>query len=420
MSSTVGADQAGVKTEPSMERPAINMRVHTDKWKIAPHVIKLETSIIREILKISSQPGVISFAGGLPAPELFPLESLSKMAGLVVEKYGPGVFQYSLSMGVPEFRTLIAQRAAERGTPSDLENILITAGAQQGIELIARAFIDPGDYVMVENPTYVGALQAFNYYQARYVTIDMDGEGMIVEQVEERLRKYRPKLIYTVTNFQNPTGITMSQERRRALVDLAIEHNVPIIDDNPYGEIRFAGERIPTIKSYGGDEVIALRSFSKVTVPGLRIGWMNGPKPIMKQFEKVKQCTDLHTSTFSQYLLYEFVRHGLLEPHIERIKADYLTKCKTMLKALEENFPSEVTWTRPEGGLFLWLVLPRHMNTRVLFDKAIQVKVAYVPGSPFFANGGGDNTLRLNFSNATLEGIVEGCRRLGKLFKENM
>ncbi len=395
-------------------------QVAPDKWGIAPHVLQLETSIIREILKISSQPGVISFAGGLPAAELFPLGELKRVAGEVVDKYGADAFQYSLSMGITPLRQLLAKRATERGTPSSLENILVTAGAQQGIELIARAFIDPGDYVLVENPTYVGALQAFNYYQAKYVTVEMDDEGMIVEQVEERLAQFHPKLIYTVSNFQNPTGITMSEKRRRALVDAAVKYNVPIVDDNPYGEIRFSGERVPTLKSYGGDEVIALRSFSKVISPGLRLGWINGPKEIMVQFEKVKQCTDLHTSSYGQYLIYEYVVQGLLEPQIERIKADYLAKRNCMTQAMEQHFPVEVTWTKPDGGLFLWVQLPEHVSAKDLLPKAIEQKVAYVYGSPFFANGGGDNCLRLNFSNATLEQIVEGIKRLGKLFRENM
>ncbi len=395
-------------------------QVAPDKWGIAPHVLQLETSIIREILKISSQPGVISFAGGLPAAELFPLGELKRVAGEVVDKYGADAFQYSLSMGITPLRQLLAKRATERGTPSAVENILVTAGAQQGIELIARAFIDPGDYVLVENPTYVGALQAFNYYQAKYVTVEMDDEGMIVEQVEERLAQFHPKLIYTVSNFQNPTGITMSEKRRRALVDAAVKYNVPIVDDNPYGEIRFSGERVPTLKSYGGDEVIALRSFSKVISPGLRLGWINGPKEIMVQFEKVKQCTDLHTSSYGQFLIYEYVTQGLLEPQIERIKADYLAKRNCMTQAMEQHFPVEVTWTKPDGGLFLWVQLPEHVSAKELLPKAIEQKVAYVYGSPFFANGGGDNCLRLNFSNATLEQIVEGIKRLGKLFRENM
>ena len=394
--------------------------VQPEKWPFAPHVVKLETSVIREILKISSQPGVISFAGGLPAPELFPLEDMKATAALVIDKYGPQSLQYSLSRGVPELRRLLAQRASERGTPSTEENILITAGAQQGLELIARAFVDPGDYILTENPTYVGALQAFNYYQAKYCTVDMDGEGMVVDQVAAKIEKYKPCMIYTISNFQNPTGITMSLPRRRALNEVAAHYGIPIIDDNPYGDIRFAGKRLQTLKSMGGDEVIALRTFSKICAPGLRIGWMNGPSQIMGQFEKVKQCTDLHTNSFCQYMMYEWVASGKLEPHIERIKDDYREKRDLMLKQMAEHFPEGITWTEPEGGLFLWVTMPKHMNGKELLPKAVEKKVAFVYGSPFFANGGGENTMRLNFSNASKENIVEGISRLGRLLKDNI
>lgn len=398
----------------------INHRVHTEKWQIAPHVLQLETSIIREILKISSQPGVISFAGGLPAAELFPIELMKHVTAEALDTYGSEVLQYGLSRGVPLLVDVIARRASERGTPTTPQNILITSGAQQGIELVARAFIDPGDYVLVENPTYLGALQAFNYYQARYLTVDMDNDGILVDQVEEKLKRHKPKLIYTVSNFQNPTGITMSVERRRALCDLAIRYDIPIVDDNPYGDVYFTADRLPTIKSYGGDAVIALRSFSKIISPGLRLGWINGPKEIVSQFEKVKQCADLHTSTFCQYVIYEFIRHGYLDPHIEKIRVDYKRKRDWMLRALEAWFPVEAKWTRPEGGLFIWVELPAHMSAKKLFPKAVEMKVAYVYGSPFYANGGGENTMRLNFSCASMDEIDEGIKRLGRLIKEHM
>lgn len=396
------------------------LEVHTDLWKIAKHVVSLETSIIREILKISSQPGVISFAGGLPAPELFPLNDLKEAMNTVIEKYGAKAVQYTLSRGVPELRELIAQRATERGTKTDVDNLLVVSGGQQGLELVARAFIDPGDYIICENPTYLGALQAFNYYRARYAGVDMDDEGMIIDQVEEKIKKHNPKLIYTVSNFQNPTGITMSLERRHALVDLAVKHNIPIIDDNPYSDIRFAGERVPTLKSYGGDEVIAIRTFSKVLTPGLRTGWMNGPKDIMPHFEKVKQCTDLHTNTLCQYIIYEYVNSGKLEPHIEKLREDYGAKRDVMIKAMKAHFPDGIKWTEPNGGLFLWVELPEHMSAKELLPKAVDKKVAYVYGSPFFPGGEGENTMRLNFSNATHEGIEQGIERLGQLLKENI
>lgn len=397
-----------------------NNKVRTDEWKIASHVLNLGASAIREILKISSQPGVISFAGGLPAPELFPLEDLKEAMASAISKNGPACAQYSLSMGITPLRELLAHRATERGTKSKTDNILITSGGQQGIELVARAFIEPGDYILTEYPTYVGALQAFEYYRARYASVEMDNEGMLIDQVEEKLVKYKPKLIYTVSNFQNPTGITMSVPRRRKLIELAMKYNVPIIDDNPYSDIRFSGERLPTLKSIGGDVVIAIRTFSKILAPGLRLGWMNGPAEIMNYFEKVKQCTDLHTNTLCQYMIYEYVAAGKLEPHIDKLKADYKVKRDLMIKTMRETFPDGIKWTEPEGGLFLWVELPTHMSAKDLLPRAVEMKVAYVYGQPFHPDGQGQNTLRLNFSNATHEGIVEGIKRLARLFKENM
>ncbi|MDX9856846.1 MAG: PLP-dependent aminotransferase family protein [candidate division Zixibacteria bacterium] len=395
-------------------------RVQPNKWPIAPHVHYLEASIIREILKFSSQPGVISFAGGLPAAELFPIDLLKKVAVDVLDNFGAKAVQYTLTRGVPELTRLLAERATEAGTPTTPENLLVTSGSQQGIELIARAFLDPGDYVLTENPTYVGALQAFNYYQARYVTIEMDDKGMVVDKIEDRIKQYNPKLIYTVSNFQNPTGITMSEDRRIRLCELAARYNIPVVDDNPYGDIRFAGKNLPSLKSLGGDEVITLRTFSKTLTPGLRIGWMNGPKWILTQFEKVKQCADLHTSTFGQYVVYEFLRQGLLEPHIEKIKVCYREKRDVMVRTMEETFPKGITWTRPDGGLFLWVRLPERLSAKVLFPKAVEQKVAYVYGQPFFPHGEGENTLRLNFSTASKDDIVEGTKRLARLFHEVM
>ena len=397
-----------------------NDKVRTDQWKIASHVLKLGASAIREILKISSQPGVISFAGGLPAPELFPLEDLKEAMADAISKNGPACVQYSLSMGITPLRELLAHRATERGTKSEIDNMLITSGGQQGIELVARAFIEPGDYILTEYPTYVGALQAFEYYRARYASVEMDDEGMLIDQVEEKLVKYKPKLIYTVSNFQNPTGITMSVLRRRKLIELAMKYNVPIIDDNPYSDIRFFGERLPTLKSIGGDAVIAIRTFSKILAPGLRLGWMNGPAEIMSYFERVKQCTDLHTNTLCQYIVYEYLTAGKLEPHIEKLRADYKVKRDLMIKTMRQTFPDGIKWTEPEGGLFLWVELPTHMSAKDLLPKAVEMKVAYVYGQPFHPDGQGQNTLRLNFSNATHEGVVEGIKRLARLFKENM
>lgn len=398
----------------------IPVNAFPDGWQINPDVRHIQPSVIREILKVASQPGVISFAGGLPAPELFPKAELQAISYQVIDKYVPDCLQYSLSQGIVPLRTLLAERATKRGTPTLPANVIITTGAQQGLELVGRAFLQPGDYVLTENPTYVGALQAFNFYGAKYATVDMDEQGMLVDQLENAIKAHRPKFIYVVPTFQNPTGITMTTERRQALCRIAAQHEIPLIDDSPYGDIRFAGVDIPSLKSFGGDSVIALRTFSKTMTPGLRVGWINASAAFVVLLERVKQFTDLHSSSFTQYLVYEYMRQGLLEPHIAQIKADYLNKRNVMMKTLAESFPREITWTNPEGGLFLWLKLPAHMNAEELFHKALALKVAYVPGASFHPNGGGTNTLRLNFSNATPELIVEGIHRLARLFEENL
>ena len=388
-------------------------------WPIVPHVRDLEASAIREILKFTSQPGIISFAGGLPAPEMFPLAELKRIVADVIQDHAATSVQYSLSMGIMPLRELIAERATAEGSPTQPDNLMITSGSQQGIDLLGRVFISPGDYIMTENPTYVGALQAFQYYRAKYCTVEMDENGMLVDQVEEKIKKYKPKMIYSVPNFQNPTGVTMSVERRQKLAELAAQYNIPLIDDNPYSEIRFEGESLPTLKSFGGDGVISLRTFSKTLTPGLRIGWMNGEPGIIRQLEKAKQGCDLHTSTFGQFVVYEFLKRGLLEPQIAGLRKDYRNKRDTMLKAMEDHFPEGVSWTTPMGGMFLWVTLPKGMDAHKLLQEAVKLKVAYVHGWPFFPNGGGENTLRLNFSNASLENIVTGISRLGELFKAN-
>jgi DNA-binding transcriptional MocR family regulator len=394
--------------------------VKPEEWKLAPHVGELSTSIIREILKISSQPGVISFAGGLPAPEMFPLDELRQAAMDVIDEYQSASMQYSLSMGITPLREAIAERESSQGAPTKTENILITSGSQQGIELCARAFIDPGDYIITEYPTYVGALQAFNFYQTRYVPVEMDDDGMIVDQVETAIKRYNPKMIYAVATFQNPTGITMTLERRQALVDIASKYNIPLIDDNPYSSIRFSGENLPSLKELGGDIVIALGTFSKICAPGLRVAWMNATEKILSVFEKVKQCADLHTNTFTQFMINNFIRSGKIDEHITRLIKNYGDKRNLMLEEMEKHFPPEIKWTRPEGGLFLWCELPKSMSASNLLNKAIEEKVAYVYGSPFYPDGKNDNTFRLNFSNATLDTISEGIKRLGKVFQENM
>jgi len=377
-------------------------------------------SIIREILKISSRPGVISLAGGYPSADMFPLEDLRKASQAAIDEFQSASMQYSLSMGIPQLRKAVAKRETALGSPTTMENILITSGSQQGIEICGRAFINPGDYIITEYPTYVGALQAFNLYQARYAGIEMDSDGMMVDKVEAAIKKYHPRMIYTVSTFQNPTGITMSEERKRALIDVAVKYGIPIVDDNPYGEIRFAGEHIPTMKDIGGEAVISLGTFSKIIAPGLRVAWMNASEKIITTFEKIKQCVDLHANTFTQYIVYEYMKTGKLGPHIKELVKVYGEKRNHMLKEMDANFPKELKWTRPQGGLFLWGELPKTMSASKLIDKAVEEKVTYVYGHPFFPDGKGDNTFRLNFSMATPEQISQAIRGLGKVFKENL
>jgi 2-aminoadipate transaminase len=390
------------------------------KWVFASRALELESSVIRDILKVTSLPEFISFGGGYPAPELFPIEGLNKACQKVLEEVGPPSLQYSLTTGVPPLRRYLAERVSKQGFKVDEANIQVTAGSQQGLDLVGRLFLEPGSVVITEIPTYLGAIQAFNFYGAKYVSVPMDENGILIDQLEDKVKESKPRIIYIVPNFQNPSGITLSEERRHQLVEIAKRYEVPIIEDNPYGELRYAGKDVPSIQSIGGDYVIQLQTFSKIVSPGLRIGWISASKEIMALFERVKQSTDLHTNTFCQYVITEFAKDGALDRHIEELKVAYSERRQVMLDAMEAHFPEEVNWTKPEGGLFLWVELPRGMNSAQLLDKAVEKKVAYVPGSPFYAQTKGENTMRLNFSNASPEKIVEGIRRLGQVFKENL
>lgn len=403
-----------IESKQALARPA---PFKFEPHHFAPAAYNLESSIIRDILKFSNQPGVISFAGGLPGPDLFPVEEIRDAADRVLTHYGTKALQYGLSMGYSPLREFIAERVAIRGgVQLSADNILVTSGSQQALDVVGRAFLEPGNFVLCCRPTYLGALQAFSFYGARYAPIEMDDNGMIVEKVDPVIRELHPRLMYVVPNFQNPSGITMSEKRRQLLVQKSQQFGIPIIDDNPYGELRYSGTDVPSIKSIGGQAVIQLGTFSKIISPGLRIGWIAASRQTMGVFERVKQCTDLHTNEFAQYVIYEFVQNGALDRHIERLKVAYHQRRDAMLRAMSEFFPETVTWTKPDGGLFLWVRLPEHADATQLFNEAIEEKVAYVPGKPFHPDGSGGNTLRLNFSNASLENIHEGIKRLGRVF----
>ena len=306
------------------------------------------------------------------------------------------------------------------------ENILITAGSQQGLDIVSKVFLDPKDIVIVELPTYIGGLQAFNSYIARMLGVPQDDEGMRMDLLEKLLAKLakkgkKPKFIYVVPDFQNPSGVTMSLARREKLLQLAYDYEIPIVEDSPYRDLRFSGENVPAIYNLDTqNQVIALGTFSKLLCPGLRIAWIMAPAEWMDRMVVAKQGMDLCSPTFTQLLVAEYLKRGLLPLQVEKIRKLYGRKLEVMLKALEEHMPKGVKWSKPKGGLFLWVELPKKMSANDLFPKAIENKVAYVVGSAFHCDGKGQNAMRINFSYSSEEQIVEGVRRLGKVFRENM
>lgn len=390
----------------------------------ASAVGNISSSAIRELLKVIEQPGVISFAGGLPAPECFPAEEIGLAAERVLAREAGRVLQYGPTEGFPPLRDFLLGLMRGRGLPAGLDNLLVTNGSQQALDMIAKLLIDPGDLIVVENPTYMGALQAFRPYRPAFATLPMDDQGLRVDALERLLadlaaENRRPKFLYTVASFQNPTGVTLSAERRRALVELAARYELPIVEDDPYGELRYSGEAPPLlaaldIERWGAPRhVLYLSTFSKLLAPGLRVGWAVAPEPLLRRMVQVKQGLDLHTSSLAQAIAYEACRDGLLDRQIPRICAVYQARRDAMLAALERHMPPGTRWTRPDGGMFLWITLPEGYNTTELLAIALeQQRVAFVPGGAFHANGGGENTMRLNFSFSTPEQIVDGVRRL--------
>ena len=393
------------------------------------------SSIIRELLKLTEQADVISFAGGLPAPEVFPTEAFKAASDKVLREMPAKALQYSTTEGYLPLRQLIVQHMARYGIYAHEENVLITSGSQQALDLIGRLLINPGDKILTERPTYLGALQAWAAYQARYVTVPIDQDGLQTELLEEALRA-GPKFMYILPNFQNPGGVTMSLERRMKLVQMADHHGVPIVEDDPYGQLRYSGEHLPPLvrldcenleshasngRGYFSGNILYTSTFSKTLAPGLRLGWIVAPVDVLARCVQCKQGMDLHTSTFTQMVAYEVARDGKLDQHVKLIREVYAERRDVMLAAMDRYFPSEVTWTRPDGGLFLWAWLPESIDTAELLKEAVENhQVAFVPGNAFYPDGSGKNTMRLNFSMARPEKIEEGIRRLGAVLKERL
>lgn len=383
---------------------------------------QLKASEIREILKLTQQPDIISFAGGLPAPELFPVEEMEKISAKVLQEMGTQALQYSPTEGYDPLRKKIASRMAKVGVETNADEILIISGSQQGLDFSGKIFLNPGDVVVCESPSYLGAINAFKAYECQFLEIETDDNGMIMEDLEEKLAQTENvKMIYVIPDFQNPSGRTWTLERRERLLEIAGQYDLPVVEDNPYGELRFEGEIPPSLRSMDKDgRVVFLGSFSKTFCPGLRLGWVNASPELLEKYIFVKQGSDLQTSSMAQRELNMFMDDYDLDKHIEKIKHVYKKRRDLMMETIKNEFPKEAKYTYPEGGLFTWVELPEHINTRDLMVKAVENKVAFVPGGSFFPSGDKENAMRINYSNMPEDKIVEGITRLGALLREEM
>ncbi|MGE4299880.1 MAG: PLP-dependent aminotransferase family protein [Desulfovibrionaceae bacterium] len=379
-------------------------------------------SFIREILKVTEDPEIISFAGGLPNPASFPVADMERAAAKVLGGDGPGALQYSTSEGFAPLREFIAARYRAQGLDVAADEVLITTGSQQGLDLLGKVFLDKGDVAVLERPGYLGAIQAFSVFEPTFRAVPLQADGPDMDALEAALDKGGAsgavKMFYAVTNFQNPSGLSYSAAKRKAVAELLARRGVLLVEDNPYGELRFMGEHLPPAWSYSTGPAVLLGTFSKVAAPGLRIGWAVARSEIMEQLVTVKQAADLHSSTLTQRVLHRYLESVDLDTHIASIRARYGMHRNAMVESIARHFPAEVACTSPEGGMFLWCELPEGVSCMALFDAAIARKVAFVPGLPFYVDGGGDSTFRLNFSNSDPERIETGIRRLGECIKD--
>lgn len=388
------------------------------QWQFSKRAEQLQSSVIREILKVTVRPEVISFAGGLPSPATFPVEHMRAAFDTVLSNQGKVALQYGPTDGYGPLREWIAASLSVNDAKISAEQVLMVSGSQQGLDLLAKVLIDEGSKVLVETPSYLGALQAFSVYQPRFESVPTDEHGLLPEQVAGVAQGAR--LLYALPNFQNPTGRTLPVERRTALVETCARLGLPLIEDDPYGALSYRGEPLPKMIAMNPDGVIYMGSFSKVLTPGIRLGYVVAPLPLVRKLEQAKQAADLHTAQLTQMVVYEAIKDGFLDKHIPTIRKLYSDQCDAMLAALKEHFPASVTWTTPEGGMFIWVTLPKHIDTMKLLDEAIAQNVAFVPGAPFYANEAEHNTLRLSFVTVPPEKIREGVARLGKLIKSKL
>ncbi|MBK1690001.1 aminotransferase-like domain-containing protein [Rubrivivax gelatinosus] len=384
-------------------------------WQMARRAERLNPSTIREILKLTEKPGIVSLAGGLPAADGFPVEVMAEATARVYRDSGREALQYAASEGYGPLREWIATRLAAQGLDADPARILVTTGSQQGLDLVGKVMIDPGSRVAVESPTYLGALQAFNAYEPEFVAVEGDDEG---PRPQGLAAVAGARFIYLLPNFQNPSGRCLGDERRRALAAAAAAAGLPIVEDNPYGDLWYDQPPPAPVSAHAGDNALYLGSFSKVLAPGLRLGWMLAPRTLYPKLLQAKQAADLHTPGFNQRIVYEVVKDGFLEQHVPTIRARYAAHRDAMRAALETHLPAGCRWQVPNGGMFFWIELPAGLDATTLLPAAVAAGVAYVPGAPFFADGGHANTLRLSFVTVSPEQIERGIALLGGVLKE--
>ena len=387
----------------------------------------MKASEVRELLKLLQVPGMISFAGGFPNPETFPTELIRKIVDDILRKDGSQALQYGITEGYPPLREAVADRMNKKGMDVSKDNVLITSGSQQVIDLMGKMFIDPGDIVVVSAPTYLTALTAFSAYQATFESIPLDQDNMRMDLFEDRMKKLArrgrpPKIVYVLPNFHNPAGVTMPEKNRKKLIDLASDFDLIVLEDDPYSELRYTGEPIPPIKSFDDEgRVVYMGTFSKILAPGLRIGWLVADPEILRKLVIAKQSTDVCTNVLSQRIAHEYIIQGHIDPQIEKIKKIYGRKLDIMLRGLEEYAPSEIKWVKPEGGMFLWVTLPETIDSGDLLTKALKKRVAFVTGKAFYADPrDGKNAMRLNFTHPSDDTITEGLKRLGSVMNQEL
>ncbi len=383
------------------------------QWQFAQRVEQLQSSFIREILKITQRPEITSFAGGLPSPATFPIEEMRAAYDKVLSLQGKIALQYGPTDGYGPLREWVADQLSTNGAKILPQQVLMVSGSQQALDLLGKVLIDEGSKVLVETPSYLGALQAFSVYRPEFASVATDEAGLVPQSVAAVAEGAR--LLYALPNFQNPTGRSLSLARRVELVETCARLGLPLIEDDPYGALSYRSEPAPKMLTMNPNGVIYMGSFSKVLTPGIRLGYVVAPLPLLRRLELAKQAADLHTSQLTQMVVYEVVKDGFLDRHIPTIRTLYANQCQVMLDAMTEHFPSSVSWTKPEGGMFIWVTLPQHIDSMKLLEEALEQHVAFVPGTPFYANTPETNTFRLSFVTVSPARIREGIAKLGRL-----